>query len=174
MSRQILNGWKQISNHIERGVRTAQRWEASLGMPVHRPALKDRSAVLAFSDELEQWLSRTSPEVRDKCVVIHHKEEGNEGLLRVLEKIITFVRQSQQLISQMRALQKPRQRSGKLRRQRIASRMRVRTAPAAGRGPGSVLTFPRRKHAWTHGLENSTVNQAAVGFTDRPRLKRAR
>src|SRR6202161_4010685 len=68
MSRQILNGWKEISNHIERGVRTAQRWESLLGMPVHRPALKDRSAVVAFSDELEGWLSRTSPDVRNKCV----------------------------------------------------------------------------------------------------------
>ena len=53
MSRQILNGWKEISNHIERGVRTAQRWESLLGMPIHRPALKNRSAVVAFSDELD-------------------------------------------------------------------------------------------------------------------------
>jgi hypothetical protein len=60
LNRQILNGWKEISNHIKRGVRTAQRWEALLGMPVHRPSLKDRSAVIAFSDELDRWISRLS------------------------------------------------------------------------------------------------------------------
>jgi hypothetical protein len=37
-------------------VRTVQRWEAQLGLPVHRPAGKDHSAVLAFSSELDQWL----------------------------------------------------------------------------------------------------------------------
>ena len=72
--RRILNGWKQISSHLDRGVRTAQRWEALLGMPVHRPALKDRSAVVAFSDELESWLRRPSPYVRN--------EETDEELLR--------------------------------------------------------------------------------------------
>jgi len=33
-----------------------QRWESQLGLPVHRPAGKDHSAVLAFSSELDQWL----------------------------------------------------------------------------------------------------------------------
>jgi hypothetical protein len=51
MSRQILNGWKEISGYIRRGVRTAQRWEAGQGMPVHRPALKDRSAEGATRSE---------------------------------------------------------------------------------------------------------------------------
>jgi len=41
---------------LGRGVRTVQRWEAQLGLPVHRPAGKDHSAVLAFSSELDQWL----------------------------------------------------------------------------------------------------------------------
>jgi hypothetical protein len=31
-NRRILNGWKQISTHIDRGVRTAQRWEALPGI----------------------------------------------------------------------------------------------------------------------------------------------
>src|SRR5579872_2917677 len=56
--RRILNSWKEIANHLGRGVRTVQRWEAQLGLPVHRPAGKDHSAVLAFSSELDQWLSR--------------------------------------------------------------------------------------------------------------------
>ena len=54
--RRILNSWKEIANFLGRGMRTVQRWEAQLGLPVHRPAGKDHSAVLAFSSELDQWL----------------------------------------------------------------------------------------------------------------------
>ena len=53
--RMILNGWKEIAAYIDRGVRTVQRWE-SLGLPVRRPKGSDRSAVLAFSDEIDMWL----------------------------------------------------------------------------------------------------------------------
>src|SRR4051812_41766571 len=54
--RRILNSWKEIASYLGRGVRTVQRWEAQLGLPVHRPAGKDHSAVVAFSSELDQWL----------------------------------------------------------------------------------------------------------------------
>ena len=55
----ILNGWKEIATHLGRGVRTVQRWE-SLGLPIRRPKRKDRSAVTAFSDEVDEWL-RSAP-----------------------------------------------------------------------------------------------------------------
>lgn len=55
----ILNGWREIANHLGRGLRTVQRWE-SLGLPVRRPNRKDHSAVCAFSEELDTWL-RTIP-----------------------------------------------------------------------------------------------------------------
>ena len=57
VERNILNSWKEIANYLGRGVRTVQRWEANLGLPVHRPAGRDHSAVLAFSNELDQWLN---------------------------------------------------------------------------------------------------------------------
>ncbi len=56
----ILTSWKEIGNYIGRGVRTVQRWEELYGMPVHRPAAKKRAAVIAFSDEIDQWLNKTS------------------------------------------------------------------------------------------------------------------
>ena len=82
MSRQILNGWKEISNYIERGVRTAQRWEVCLGMPVHRPALKERSAVVAFTEELDRWLSRSPPDPVDA-----NGERDEEALVRVHDNL---------------------------------------------------------------------------------------
>jgi len=56
----VLNSWKEIANYVGRGVRTVQRWEADLGMPVRRPRAKSRSAVLAMSDEIDAWL-RAAP-----------------------------------------------------------------------------------------------------------------
>jgi hypothetical protein len=55
----LLNSWKEIANYLGRGVRTVQRWERDLNLPVHRPKGKDRSAVLALREELDQWLRHT-------------------------------------------------------------------------------------------------------------------
>lgn len=52
----VLNSWKEIAAYLNRGVRTVQRWECDLHMPVHRPKGKDRSAVIAFPEELDSWL----------------------------------------------------------------------------------------------------------------------
>jgi hypothetical protein len=62
----VLNSWKEIATYLARGVRTVQRWEAELQLPVHRPRGKNRSAVMAFRAELDQWLSRTPLECDNK------------------------------------------------------------------------------------------------------------
>jgi hypothetical protein len=173
MRRQILSGWKEISKHIERGVRTAQRWESLLGMPVHRPALKNRSAVVAFSDELEGWLSRTSPETRDACLAVIDKEGKNENLLRVLDDMSTLVRQNRQLICHMQVLQERRWRSRKIHHPRVSSRARLRPASTPGRGMASVLIFPRRKRGWA-GRPPAALPLADAGFTTPASLEKAR
>lgn len=55
-STEILNSWKEIAIYLSRGVRTVQRWEAELKMPVRRPRGKGRSAVVAMRSELESWI----------------------------------------------------------------------------------------------------------------------
>jgi len=52
----ILNSWKEIARYLERGVRTVQRWERDLQLPVRRPRGKRRSAVLALRKEIDAWL----------------------------------------------------------------------------------------------------------------------
>jgi len=59
MDQKILNSWKEIANYLGRGVRTVQRWERDFHLPVHRPSGHDRSAVIAFPDELNRWLAST-------------------------------------------------------------------------------------------------------------------
>lgn len=53
---EVLNSWKEVAGYLGRGVRTVQRWEQELGLPVRRPRGKSRSAVIAFKPELDQWL----------------------------------------------------------------------------------------------------------------------
>ena len=55
-SNELLNSWKEIAAYLDRGVRTVQRWEIQLGLPVRRPWGKNRSAVIAFRSEIDSWI----------------------------------------------------------------------------------------------------------------------
>lgn len=57
---QFLSGWKEIANHLGMGVRTVQRYERDLGLPVRRPAGKSRGSVVAVRAELDGWV-KASP-----------------------------------------------------------------------------------------------------------------
>lgn len=59
----VLNSWKEVATYLGRGVRTVQRWEQELGLPVRRPRGRSRSAVIAFRRELDQWLQRSPGEI---------------------------------------------------------------------------------------------------------------
>lgn len=74
--RRILNSWKEIASYLGRGVRTVQRWEVQLGLPVHRPAGKDHSAVLAFSSELDEWLDKRPLR---QSIQLAGSEDGNSN-----------------------------------------------------------------------------------------------
>jgi len=60
---QFLSGWKEIANYLGKGVRTVQRYEHQMGLPVRRPAAKPRGSVVATLAELDGWVS-ASP-IRD-------------------------------------------------------------------------------------------------------------
>ena len=66
-SRRILNSWKEIAAYVGRGVRTVQRYEERLRFPVHRPAARKHSSVLAFSDEIELWLRSTPAQTQSSA-----------------------------------------------------------------------------------------------------------
>lgn len=52
----ILNSWKEIATFFGRGVRTVQRWEQELQLPVHRIGKGKRSPVFAVASELKFWM----------------------------------------------------------------------------------------------------------------------
>ncbi len=70
-SLEILNSWKEIAAYLGRGVRTVQRWERDLGLPVHRPRGKQRSAVVAIPEEIERWIQRTPARSLENAISNH-------------------------------------------------------------------------------------------------------
>jgi|SRR5215469_6926568 len=50
-----LDGWKDIAAYLHRDVRTVQRWEKSLGLPVQRIQDSKSGSVCAFRSEIDAW-----------------------------------------------------------------------------------------------------------------------
>jgi hypothetical protein len=59
-SAQILTSWKDIAKYLGKGVRTVQRWERELGLPVRRPD-NGKHVVVAVSDDLDAWITNLQP-----------------------------------------------------------------------------------------------------------------
>lgn len=53
---QTLNSWKEIANYLGRGIRTVQRWEQELQLPVHRIGKGRRAPVYVVISELKFWM----------------------------------------------------------------------------------------------------------------------
>ena len=58
-----LDTWKEIGNFLGRDERTAKRWEAGRGLPVHRAPGGGRSMVYAYTEELTAWLRGAGAEM---------------------------------------------------------------------------------------------------------------
>jgi hypothetical protein len=81
---QVLTSWKEIASFMGKGVRTVQRWEAEMELPVRRPAA-DRHIVLAFPQELEAWARRKleSPKIASENSKLRHRHHPGSQLLRM-------------------------------------------------------------------------------------------
>jgi hypothetical protein len=53
----FLSGWKDIAHYLGKGVRTVQRYEQELALPVRRPDGRVCGSVIAFRVELDHWVS---------------------------------------------------------------------------------------------------------------------
>ena len=68
-SRAVVQSWKEIASELSRGVRTVQRWERTLQLPVRRLGTSSRSPVYAFRDELHLWLANAAERITRPTVV---------------------------------------------------------------------------------------------------------
>jgi hypothetical protein len=103
----VLSGWKEIANHLGKGVRTVQRYERELGLPVRHPAHKARGSVIATRAEIDAWVSarplrdflplrfQTSPShqstitsLRENILLMQRLREETEALRAQLRGVI--------------------------------------------------------------------------------------
>ena len=88
VAKKFLNSWKQIARYLGRGVRTVQRWEKELGLPVRRPRGRQRSAVIAMTAELDAWLDShphliTGPKTENARTVLHGNKQQTSSLRKL-------------------------------------------------------------------------------------------
>jgi hypothetical protein len=122
----ILNSWKEIAGYMGRGLRTVQRWEHDLALPVRRPRGKSRSAVLAIRQELDDWIaSRPQAPAEDK--------NGNSALQRrrPVPNVHESIQQSRVLWSEARE----RRRELSVALQALVKNLRQLDAQKAGAVP---------------------------------------
>jgi hypothetical protein len=72
-----LNGWKEIAAHLDKGVRTVQRWEKELGLPVRRMGTGRGEVVFAITSELDAW--QQSARTGDRGLEAIEEEERPEA-----------------------------------------------------------------------------------------------
>jgi len=98
-NREVFNGWKEIANYLGKGVRTVQRYERALRLPVRRPAGKAKGSVLAIKAELDLWVLSAS---------MRGPREMPEIILRVAEnemdKLEKAIAQTRKLQSETKGL----------------------------------------------------------------------
>jgi CRISPR/Cas system-associated endoribonuclease Cas2 len=107
---EILNGWKDISNYLGKGVRTAQRYEREAGLPVRRPS-GGSGSVLATKAELDAWLDATPLRQAFRL-----KTRSSDAVFKELQRSIE---EGRQLRQQMKALRNELHRSIELLRASI-------------------------------------------------------
>ena len=54
-----LDSWKAIADYLNRDVRTARRWEQTMGLPVRRLPGRRGHSVFAYPSEIDAWLKST-------------------------------------------------------------------------------------------------------------------
>lgn len=86
----VLMGWKDIARYLNMGVRTIQRYECELELPIRRTG-GTKGAVIATRTELDKWLAArpkrelSSPTRQSTLTVDSRWEALQAGLLRMRE-----------------------------------------------------------------------------------------
>ena len=59
MEKQILDSWKEIADYLKRSIKTCQRLERELGLPIHRLEDTPKARVFAYKEEIDRWIEKT-------------------------------------------------------------------------------------------------------------------
>src|SRR5580700_4134773 len=61
-----LDSWKEIAAYLNKEVRTVQRWEKNLGLPVRRIAQGKQGTVFAYKLDLDAWWQESQTKLEDE------------------------------------------------------------------------------------------------------------
>jgi seryl-tRNA synthetase len=75
----IFSSWKEIAAFLGKGVRTVQRWEKTLGLPVRRPNGTASNVVVATENDLRRWMNEGGDQA------IRNQAESDARDIRILE-----------------------------------------------------------------------------------------
>jgi hypothetical protein len=96
----FLSGWKDIAAYLGKGVRTVQRYERDLGLPVRRPAGKNRAAVVATKAELDAWVG-ASP-IRQTFHLTRTSVSTPESLVQEIRQSVTEMHELREHMAALR------------------------------------------------------------------------
>lgn len=129
----ILSGWKDIATYLNKGVRTVQRYERFMALPVRHPSGRSKGGVIATKAELDAWVA-ASP--LRKTYRLHHGQAGETSLGVGLE----------QLRTQVTELRRLRQETASLRRELQEALQTLRTSVYQSvAGMEDILLLPSKK-----------------------------
>lgn len=77
---EVFTCWKEIASYLGKGVRTVQRWEREMGLPVRRPeGTENPNKILAIRSEVDEW--RASRWTRRHAGTVPTTHEPDSDLL---------------------------------------------------------------------------------------------
>ncbi|MEK6399040.1 MAG: hypothetical protein V4734_13200 [Terriglobus sp.] len=86
----MLSSWKEIAHFFGKGVRTVQRWEKTLDLPIHRPPGAPSNVVLARTSDLEEWMHRGSVRTEMQDETAHETVASLPALEREVARLASL------------------------------------------------------------------------------------
>jgi len=76
----FLSGWKDIANYLGKGVRTVQRYEQALRLPVRRPLGQTGASVIASPLELDAWVTKRAMKPQQAALNSQNVDDLRKGI----------------------------------------------------------------------------------------------
>jgi hypothetical protein len=99
----VLSDWRLIGRYLGKSVRTVQRWERELGLPVRRIHGGPKSAVIAVPAEIDAWVQAC------KFHVEGAGSSRSERMMLLLQAVRELRAENQKLRRQLEAERAKRQ-----------------------------------------------------------------
>jgi TolB-like protein/Flp pilus assembly protein TadD len=91
-----LESWGEIAAYLRREIRTVQRWEKTLALPIHRLQVGKQSSVYAYPSELDKWYREREPrDVKEDdftdapCVAPNHGSNPSDSVATLIPTVET-------------------------------------------------------------------------------------